>query len=392
MAAGRKRKLFRPYPGANWHVRFVHQGKDILRSLGTRDENSAKIKAVDVVEAEINGDEQTARALKMRADYANLRELGDRYIEKFGTDVRRKRTARGNVGCLEKIVRLGAKLSLENASAKVLTDKLVRTFETAEVARIVRDRQGNFDMASELRVRTSIGSTLRQARSVFSRKILHWFDGMNLPDLSAFKNQGVQTVERPKPRRLDQLAIASMFEAAPKLAKDDPGTYIAFMMMALLGMRNSEIRYARRAWIEQDDRGRWSLGVRIRPEHNFRPKKKTERDIPVGEDMLALFKKYYKQSPDGDFLVPAGTKTEREIIVMDRLRIWVGQYIKGYSKKSYELRRYAGSLMLKKTGRLDMVKEFLGHASIKTTEEWYAYTLGDLPALSLEDFQNGHGN
>jgi integrase len=54
------------------------------------------------------------------------------------------------------------------------------------------------------------------------------------------------------------------------------------------------------------------------------------------------------------------------------------------------LRRYAGSLVLKKTGSMKAVQQFLGHASIATTEKYYAYLLGDLPALSFNDFANGH--
>jgi integrase len=110
----------------------------------------------------------------------------------------------------------------------------------------------------------------------------------------------------------------------------------------------------------------------------------------VSPDIVDLLDQYYKQSPDGDFLVPAGTKTEREKIVMDRHRIWAGQFIKGYTKVSYELRRYAGSLVLKKTGSLFLTAKFLGHANVSTTERWYAYMLGELPTLSFSDFANGH--
>jgi integrase len=131
------------------------------------------------------------------------------------------------------------------------------------------------------------------------------------------------------------------------------------------------------------------LDIINRPEENFFCKG-YERHLPVGPEIVNLLEQYYKQSPDGDFLVPAGTKTEREIIVMDRHRIWAGQFIKGYTKVSYELRRYAGSLVLKKTGSLVAVKKFLGHANVATTEKWYAYMLGELPALSFTDFANGH--
>jgi integrase len=384
MAGGRKRKLFRLKPGGNFHVRLQVRGKDIIRSTGVSTEDAAKDRAKQIVEAEIAGNMDKARELKMRSDACTLRAICDRYLEKFGSN----RTARGNVGALEKLVRLGCGRSLEDARTTVLNAKLIRDFEATEEQRITRVR-GVVDRAAELRVRTSIGSVVRQARSIFARKYMHWYEHMTLPDLTEFRAQGVLPAKRRgDPRPLDEGAIASLFENSKQLAVDDPSCYVAFILFALMGMRNSEIRFARRGWLRRNANGAM-LDIIDRPEENFFCKG-YERHLPVGPEIVKLLDQYYKHSPDGDFLVPAGTKTEREIIVMDRHRIWAGQWIKGYTKVSYELRRYAGSLVLKKTGSLVAVKKFLGHANVATTEKWYAYMLGDLPALSFTDFANGH--
>jgi integrase len=385
LAGGRKRKLFRLKDGGCYHVRFHVRGRDIERSTGTTILPAAKDKAKQIVEAEIFGDMDKSRELKMRSDASSLRQVCDRYLEKFG----RNRTSRGNVGALEKLVRLGAGLSLENARSSILTAKLIRDFEAAEEKRITRT-SGGLDRAAELRVRTSIGSVVRQARSIFARKFMHWFDNLNLPNLDDFRAQGVRAPKRRgDPRPLDESAIAAMFENSKRLAVDDPACYVAFILFALLGMRNSEIRFARKSWLRRLENGGAMLDIINRPEENFFCKG-YERHLPVGPDIVELLDRHYKHSPDGDFLVPAGTKTEREIIVMDRHRIWAGQFIKGYTKVSYELRRYAGSLVLKKTGSLVAAKKFLGHANVATTEKWYAYMLGELPALSFNDFANGH--
>ena len=384
-AGGRKRKLYRQKPGGVFYVRFNVRGKDCERSTGTTIEAAARDKAKQIVEAEINGDFDKSRELKMRSDVCTLRAVCDRYLEKFGSN----RTGRGNVGCLEKIVRLGAKLSLENARASVLTAKLIRDFEAAEEARIVRDRGGAFDRASELRVRTSIGSTVRQARSIFSRKYLHWYENLSLPNLEEFKAQGVLAPRRRgDPRPLDEAAIAAMFAASKQLAIDDPSCYVAFILFALLGMRNTEISQARKGWLRRNGTG-WMLDIIDRPEENFFCKG-YERHLPIGPEIVNLLDQYYKQSPDGDFIVPAPNKTEREKIVDRRHAQWCGQWIKDYTKVSYELRRYAGSLILKKTGSIVAAKKFLGHANVSTTERWYAYMLGELPSLSFADFANGH--
>jgi integrase len=386
MAGGRKRKLYQPKPGTCFYVRFQARGKDCERSTGTTIPAAAKERGKQIVEAEINGDFDKSRELKMRSDACSLREVCDRYLERFGSN----RTSRAYVGSLEKIVRVGAGLSLENARTTILTAKLIRDFEAKEEQRIPRDRGGALDRAAEMRVRTSICSTVRQARSMFSRKYIHWFENMALPNLAEFKAQGVfPPRRRGDPRPLDEAAITAMFADSKRLAIEDPSCYVAFVLFALLGMRNSEISAARKNWLRRVDNGGWMLDIIDRPEEDFFCKG-YERHLPVGREIVDLLNQYYRHSPDGAFIVPAAHKTEREVIVDRRHAAWSGQWIKNYTKVSYELRRYAGSLILKKTGSMKAVQKFLGHSSIATTEKWYAYMLGDLPTLSFADFANGH--
>jgi len=368
-------------------VRFQHHGKDILRSLGTTIEWMAKKKAKQVIEATINEDVHASRALKMRSDYSTLREITKIYIEKFGTDVRRRRTARNNVGALEKIVRVASGLTLENARSSILTGELVRKFEAAEQKRIAQDKKGYVDQQSELRVRTSITSWLKQARSIFKRTHMSWFDGFAIPDLKLFREQGVTLPDRPRPRPLDQGVIDSITAAAPVLARENPRCYIAHLLFSRLGMRNVEQKAARKSWIVRNPVGGGGrLGVIYRPEEGFKPKKKTERWIPIAPSVLAEIDKHWTLSPEGDYLVPAAHKTERANIIDDQHSAWCGKWIKNHSKVSYELRRYAGSLVYRKTGKIEHVQQFLGHADLKTTMEWYWYLLEETPPLEMNDF------
>ena len=95
----------------------------------------------------------------------------------------KKKTARGNIGCLEKIVRLGTphELSLEQARTDILTGELIRAFEKAELTRVKRDAREDMEAVSELRVRTSLGSAVRQARSITKPTTMFWFDGLAPP-------------------------------------------------------------------------------------------------------------------------------------------------------------------------------------------------------------------
>jgi integrase len=386
LAGGRKRKLYRLKPGGVFYVRFQCRGKDIERSTGLNLEAAAKDKAKRIVDAEINGDVDKSRELKMRSDAPLLRKICDRYLEKYGSN----KTSRGNVSGLAKMLRLGSPgCTLDNSTASALTAKLVRDYEAAEEKRILRDRNGAMDRASELHVRNSVWSLVRQARSIFSPKFMHWYEDFSLPNLDQFRKQGVLAPKRRgDPRALDEGAIAAMFAASKQLAIEDPSCYVAFILFSLLGMRNSEIRHARKCWLRRNGAG-WMLDIIDRPEEDFFCKG-NPRQLPVGQEIVDLLDQYYKASPDGDFLVPAAHKTDRERIVDRRHAAWSGNWIKDYTKVSYELRRYAGSLVLKKTGSYAATKKFLGHANVATTERWYAYMLGDLPTLSFSDFVNGH--
>jgi integrase len=386
MAGGRKRKLYRIKAGGAFYVRFQVRGKDIERSTGVTTEAAAKDKGKQIVEAEISGDTDKARTLKLRSDACTLRELCDLYLKNFAQDKRTARTARGNVGALEKVVRIGAGLSLEKARANVLSGELVRKFEAQEQKRIERDKNGFVVQESELRVRTSIGSWLKQARSIFKRSHMSWFDGLSLPELSSFRDQGVRAPERPRPRPLDEGVLAAINAAAPALAKQSPACYVAHLLFSRLGLRNGEIKAARKSWIVDDPRRGKRLGIIFRPEQGFKPKKKTERWIPIAPCVLEEIDKHWALSPDGDFLVSAQTKTERARIVDREHAAWCGQWIKNRTKVSYELRRYAGSLIYRKTSQLAHVQQFLGHANLKTTLDWYWYLLDDVPALDMSDF------
>lgn len=382
-AQGRRRRLYRKTPTGPFYVRFQHKGKDRPRCLGTTLEHVAKEKAKAIIEAEYVGDDETSRRLKLRSDYSTLRQVVDVYRTKYGQDARTKRTAQTNIGALQSICR-AVGINFEEARTNALDGALVRRYEEAAAGRIERDGAKNMIQGSELRVRTTIESRLKQARSIFKRSHMNWFEDLSLPDLTKFREQGVKHPERPAPRPLDEGVIAQLNAAAPALAIADPPVYVAFLLFSRCGMRNGEIKVSRWSWIVSAIGGGGKLGVIYRPEENFKPKKKTERWIPLSASVLAELEKY--RTAGSDFIVPALNKTERAKVVDRRHSQWAGQWIKDRAKVSYELRRYAGSLIYKKTGKIEHVQKFLGHADLKTTTDWYWYLLEETPAIEMDDF------
>jgi integrase len=107
--------------------------------------------------------------------------------------------------------------------------------------------------------------------------------------------------------------------------------------------------------------------------------------VPIAPDVLRELMRFRHLSTD-DYIVPGRTATERKDAVDRRHSAWVGQWIKDRSKTSYELRRYAGSLVYNATRDILKVRDFLRHASVETTQQWYAYLLDDIPSIGMNDF------
>ena len=377
-AQGRRRRLYRKTPTGPFYIRFQFRGKDTPRCLETTLEHVAKEKAKAIIAAAYGDDINESRRLKARSDYATMEAICDVYRAKFGTDAKRKRSAQTNIGALTAMLSANG-LTLATAKANALTGALVRRFEQEQEKRIERDGAANMVRGSENQVRGYIYSRVKQARSIFKRSHMNWFDELVLPDLTNFRDQGVTAPQRPKPRPPDEGVMEAILADAPKLAERSPAIYVTFLLFSQLGLRNGEIKAARRPWIRRHADGSGELGVILRPEENYDPKG-NEGWVPINARVLAEIERIAEPGVNG-FLVPAANKTERAKIV-DRLHAkWCGQWITKRSKVSYELRRYAGSLYYQQTRDLGKVQKFLRHADLKTTMDWYWYLLDKLEPM-----------
>ena len=197
---------------------------------------------------------------------------------------------------------------------------------------------------------------------------MKFYEGLKLPDLTGFRGESVETPKRSLPRPLDMKALAAMEAAAPALARDDPGAYVAHLLFSRLGLRNIEIVNARTHWISDG-----SIGIINRPEEDFFPKG-CEGWVPIAPDVLKEILSFQPLCTDG-YLVPGANRTERHHAVYRRHSKWVSQWIKDRTKTSYELRRYAGSRLLDMGATIFEVRDFLRHRDVQTTQMWYAYRL-----------------
>jgi integrase len=367
----RKFYLQPPPSGKNdWYIRFTAPAvngirRAIFRSTGTKEIAAAKRIAAQIIESFWQDAGRHAEPLKLRSDNASVGELIKRYVQNAA---QRPTTIRSNARSLRMIVKTVHTGDPDQKSTALLTANLIREFEKRQLERAETQATPVTRATVVQKVRISTASYVRQARAIVALRKMKFYEGLKLPDLTGFRGESVEAPHRSLPRPLDMKALAAMEAAAPSLAKEDPGAYVAHLLFSRLGLRNIEIVNARTHWINDG-----SIGIINRPEEDFFSKG-CEGWVPVAPDVLNEVLRFQALCTDG-YLVPGANKTERHHAVYRRHSKWVSQWIKDRTKTSYELRRYAGSRLLDMGATIFEVRDFLRHRDVQTTQQWYAYRL-----------------
>ena len=367
----RKFYLHKPPPSRNdWHVRFTPPAIDgirrvIFRSTGTKEIGAAKRIAAEIIKSFWIDSGRSAVRLKLRDDNATIGELIANYKQRA---VQRPGTIRSNIRSLRMLIKTVHGSDPDSKSSSVLTANLIREFEKRQLEGAEKRATPATRASVVQKVRISTASYVRQARAIVALRKMKFYERLKLPDLSGFRGESVEAPKRSLPRPLDMKALAAMEAAAPVLARNDPGAYVAHLLFSRVGLRNIEIVHARTHWINDG-----SIGIINRPEEDFFPKG-CEGWVPIAQDVLKEILRFQPLCT-GDYLVPGANQTERHDAVYRRHSKWVSQWIKDRTKTSYELRRYAGSRLLDMGATIFEVRDFLRHRDVQTTQMWYAYRL-----------------
>jgi integrase len=379
----RKFYLHPPRPGRNdWHVRFTapttaEGTRRIFRNTGAKEIGPAKRIAAKIIESFWADAGRGADRLRLRNDNAKIGELIARYERNAS---QRRSTIRSNARSLRMIVKTVHGGDPDTKPTSLLTANLIREFEKRQLERAEKRSSISTRSVMIQRVRTSTASYVRQARSIVALRKIKFYEGMKLPDLTGFRGETVETPHRSLPRPLDMKALEAMEAAAPRLARDDPGAYVAHLLFSRVGLRNIEIVNARVHWISEG-----SIGIVNRAEEDFFPKG-CEGWVPIAPDVLKEILRFQPLCTDG-YLVPGANRTERHDAVYRRHSKWVAKWIKDRTKTSYELRRYAGSRLLDMGATIFEVRDFLRHRDVQTTQQWYTYRLQNrgLPTIGMKN-------
>jgi len=245
-------------------VRFVPPSVDgvareIFRSTGTKEIAAAKRIAAQIIESFWTDAGRGAERLKLRNDHATVGELIERYRQNAA---QRPATIRSNVRSLRMIVKTVHSGDSDIKATSILTANLIRDFEKRQLERVQKRGAGVSRLSALQRVRVSTASYVRQARAIVALRKMKFYEGLKLPDFTGFRGESVEAPHRSLPRPLDMKALAAMEAAAPSLARDDPGAYVAHLLFSRLGLRNIEIVNARTHWISDGSIGIIKIGPR----------------------------------------------------------------------------------------------------------------------------------
>ncbi len=236
--------------GDTYHFRATIDGKQIWQTLDTSDRQLAAARARKLKE-ELKGRRwDVLMDVRRRNSWSTLGEVFDAYRRRAETEDINARTVKENISCLSRIVRAvhGKHCDPEAEKTSILTAELVREYQ----ARKLESAKPAGPLALDKAKSTSF-STVRQARSLFSRECLQSsaYRDLSLPDLAGFLETRLKNKERQLRRPPDPKLIAATAEAATELKKTHPARWLAFILCSNLGLRRSEAIAARWDWIDE---------------------------------------------------------------------------------------------------------------------------------------------
>lgn len=278
-------------------------------------------------------------------------------------------TVRKNIAQVENLVRqvLGA-----SNVAELLVDQLNAELVERYVEMAVAAAGEDYRLQSRYRVTAS--STVRQAKSLFTRWAMNYYRGrLDLPPcIGAFVSAG-KSAKRSRyqipPAELREKTLAE----AETLRKAAPDLHAVFALCYDMGMRAGEAVEARWTWIEEEGvNGDLRRFMHICRRSDWKgPKNAYDHKVPVSTAAWQALQEV-RMSED-PYILPGGNKTARRNLVGRRFAAWmreIGWDPDTYPKAAHELRKLAGSMWYTRAG-LQWAARWLGD-SAATVDYYYA--------------------
>jgi integrase len=248
-----------------------------------------------------------------------------------------------------------------------LTPERVRKWQRQFIARAGTD---------PLKIRKaehSANSAIRNARSLFSNKLLQQLNGIEIPSPHPF--EGVELVKSGTMRYNSQIDVSKLVkDAQDHLAKDKPEQFKILLLSLFAGLRRNEID--KLLWSSIDfDKGT----VRIEATSYFSPKTETSiGNVALDPKVLAILKDYHTNAK-GLFVIESKKEVRlgthyrhyRANHHFAQLTDWLREHGVTASHPLHTLRKEYGRLVTEQYG-IYAASKALRHGSIQITAAHYA--------------------
>jgi integrase len=384
----RKTKNGRGEESPNWSMPICFKLRRLTFSLRTPNKDAAAIEARNIYNDLVSlGVEPTLAKYRPDApkvaDFpstigawiAAAEQVFDGRPSTFGGYARSLRLIAGDILSVSKSKKrfAGAKKSayrtkIEEAPLTILTPEAIQAWRIRFVG-----KAGN-NPALQRTKRISANSLIRQARSLFSEKMLKFIKGIQLPSPVPF--HGCEMFPRESMRYNSTIDLEALFDAASReLLTEDSDAFVALLLGIGAALRRSEMD--KLLWRQVD----FASGV-IRVEATEVGALKTEDSagcVPIEEEVISILRGHYAKAK-GPFVIGGadGDSGSREWgqmyrcgAVFDRLIAWLRRNGVNTPKPLHTLRKEAGSLIATNSG-IYAASRFLRHADIQITAMHYA--------------------
>lgn len=384
--------LYKPNPGADWHVRFtpprfvrlaLHIRERINRTTGCKHEEAAKQIAARMIEE--HWPDRAGRvvaiergAIKATGGLAKISDIINRYRKAARTVPDKEELSDVTIGKnITSLIRVVSTRFDENGrqrrldwqclDASYLTADQLENFKRGWLAGIDRN-----DFSALASAKHTVNSYIRQARSLFADDYMPLYRDINLPDLTEFKK--VRLFGKPGATRfvaIPQPLIDAMETEVRSLRDTRPDLYLAFYFMLWLGMRVREVVNARLEWI--DEYGRRPRMNIIRRSY-FKPKG-IDGSVVIADSIMQDIRDLSGAHFPLDFLIPG---PNRQKAVGRELSAIVRRHLGDDRRKTcHELRKQAISMDLMRTKNYVDTLKFSRHSDLRTLRDHYEAYLDD---------------
>lgn len=235
--------------GRWYHFRKQVDGETTRVALKTTDKKTAITRARALSEQELTKRWESVMGLAVHRPYATIGEVIVKFKE-LALGAIDAVTVRNSVSALRLVVRRGlgqdewTPEQVDRESTLVLTGGLVEGFERWYLKAAAGEQE------REEAAKRTVGSYLRQARSLFKSKRLKGYEraGLVLPKLTEFLEEETEVAARAEKMPPNDALLAKTFAAAKGLREADPVGYICWLL-AVCSLRRGEISFLEAGWL-----------------------------------------------------------------------------------------------------------------------------------------------